>query len=185
MSARFMRDRRGFSLIEAAIVLSVIGLVVGGIWVAAAALIENLRIKDFVSSALTVQQNTAQLFKNNQVSTAVTFSGPTALNLGLLDGSTWSLDSSNLILHQWGRHVIIDLLVNGQMRIHAINLPINSCINIVSAIAGADKGYNLTQVNFPGMGSPGLITTFPFIATQTQCASAVFGQRRVIFTFTL
>lgn len=36
-------QRRGFSLIEAAIVLGIIGLVIGGIWVAASAIQINLR----------------------------------------------------------------------------------------------------------------------------------------------
>lgn len=38
-------SRTGFNLIEAAIVLAVIGLVIGGIWVAAAAVQDNLRIR--------------------------------------------------------------------------------------------------------------------------------------------
>ncbi len=45
------KKRRGFNLIEAAIVLGVVGLVVAGIWVAAAALSEKLEVKnvkDFV-----------------------------------------------------------------------------------------------------------------------------------------
>jgi Tfp pilus assembly protein PilE len=37
------QGQRGFNLIEAAIVLGIVGLIVGGIWVAAAAVYENLR----------------------------------------------------------------------------------------------------------------------------------------------
>ena len=40
------KSRRGFNLIEAAIVLGVVGLVIGGIWVAAAAVQQNLREAD-------------------------------------------------------------------------------------------------------------------------------------------
>lgn len=40
------RTLRGFNLIEAAIVLGVVGLVIGGIWVAAAAVQSNLREAD-------------------------------------------------------------------------------------------------------------------------------------------
>ncbi len=39
------RRRRGFNLIEAAIVLGVVGLVIGGIWVAAAEVSERMRIQ--------------------------------------------------------------------------------------------------------------------------------------------
>ena len=37
------RAQSGFTLIEAAIVLAIIGLVAGGIWVAASSVYENLR----------------------------------------------------------------------------------------------------------------------------------------------
>ncbi len=39
------KQRRGFSLIEAAVVLGVVGLVIGGIWVAAAAVNDRLKWK--------------------------------------------------------------------------------------------------------------------------------------------
>lgn len=40
-----LTSRRGFNLIEAAIVLGVVGLVIGGIWVAADAVMMRMRIK--------------------------------------------------------------------------------------------------------------------------------------------
>ena len=43
---RYNRIREGFSLIEAAIVLGIIGLVIGGIWVAASSAVESKRISD-------------------------------------------------------------------------------------------------------------------------------------------
>ncbi|MBI1273830.1 MAG: hypothetical protein GC131_07080 [Alphaproteobacteria bacterium] len=43
LSANRTAGRSGFNLIEAAIVLGIVGLIVGGIWVAASAVYENLR----------------------------------------------------------------------------------------------------------------------------------------------
>jgi hypothetical protein len=42
------RDQRGFNLIEAAIVLGVVGLVIGGIWIAASAVQEANRYRNLV-----------------------------------------------------------------------------------------------------------------------------------------
>lgn len=56
------KKRRGFSLIEAAIVLAMVGLVIGGIWVAAAS-IENKRFeKNFMEGLITLHGNVQKYF---------------------------------------------------------------------------------------------------------------------------
>jgi Prokaryotic N-terminal methylation motif len=47
--SRTVQYRRGFSLIEAAIVLGIIGLVIGGIWIAATSVNKRLFVNDMVS----------------------------------------------------------------------------------------------------------------------------------------
>lgn len=59
-NARVTNGRRGFNLIEAAIVLGIVGLVIGGIWIAAAAIAQrNLdnRITTGLFTAITNIQN--------------------------------------------------------------------------------------------------------------------------------
>lgn len=53
--------KRGFSLIEAAIVLGVVGLVIGGIWFAAATIYENYRFSKAASDILLIVKNTQNL----------------------------------------------------------------------------------------------------------------------------
>lgn len=48
--------RRGFNLIEAAIVLGVVGLVIGGIWYSAAAMYENYKVNKTVEQSLMIYQ---------------------------------------------------------------------------------------------------------------------------------
>ena len=49
----FTARRRGFNLIEVALVLGVIGLAASGIWVVSATINENLKVNDFTAGILT------------------------------------------------------------------------------------------------------------------------------------
>lgn len=54
----------GFNLIEAAIVLGVVGLVIGGIWVAAAAVMESNRQSQTLKDILTITENLRRRFSS-------------------------------------------------------------------------------------------------------------------------
>ena len=53
---------KGFNLIEAAIVLGIVGLVVGGIWVAATSVYANLRTKQATDQLLQIAQSMRSLY---------------------------------------------------------------------------------------------------------------------------
>lgn len=61
MEAIAHKTKKGFNLIEAAIVLAVVGGVIGGIWVAAATVIENHRVNKTVEGILTTARNIQNL----------------------------------------------------------------------------------------------------------------------------
>lgn len=61
--------KRGFSLIEAAIVLAVVGLVLGGIWVAAAAMYENYKVNKTAEGILVTAKNLQNLIGTQTVGT--------------------------------------------------------------------------------------------------------------------
>ena len=65
MTAR--KKHRGFNLIEAAIVLGVVGLVIGGIWVAAASVIQNQRVNKTVAAFGQIYAGVRNLFKGQQI----------------------------------------------------------------------------------------------------------------------
>src|SRR5271168_1816583 len=56
-SAGREEEKRGFTLTEIAIVLGIIGLILGAIWVAAAAVYNNLRTSRATTELLTIAQN--------------------------------------------------------------------------------------------------------------------------------
>jgi len=60
-----IRNRSGFTLIEIAIVLTIVGLLVGGIWLAAATVLENKKRNDFATEMLQTLVNTEVLFASN------------------------------------------------------------------------------------------------------------------------
>lgn len=55
-----LKTRRGFNLIEAAIVLGVVGAVIGGIWVAATTISYNYHKQQFLQGLLSLQTNAAR-----------------------------------------------------------------------------------------------------------------------------
>lgn len=62
------RSRFGFSLIEAAIVLGIVGLVIGGIWAAASTVNENLKVSRTVQGVLSTCAEAAKVFSRGTIS---------------------------------------------------------------------------------------------------------------------
>lgn len=65
-NARAFFHKRGFNLIEAAIVLGVIGLVIGGIWVAASAVRDNLRLNDITKDIALLYNNLTNTYSQQR-----------------------------------------------------------------------------------------------------------------------
>ena len=59
------QGRKGFNLIESAIVLGLLGLVIGGIWAAAATLTENYRVNQTATALILTVNRTRVLLKGN------------------------------------------------------------------------------------------------------------------------
>lgn len=105
--------RRGFNLIEAAIVLGVVGLVIGGIWAAAASVQSNMRISKTSAGVLTVVENAKKLFAGHDVGYMTSLFGTAGWNMGIFAGtdafSRGAFWSKNL----WGGDVMISISQSG------------------------------------------------------------------------
>jgi type II secretory pathway pseudopilin PulG len=67
------RMKRGFTLTEAAIVLGIVGLILGAIWVAASAVYSNMRVSTANTQLMQIVQNIRSLYASStQMSTATT-----------------------------------------------------------------------------------------------------------------
>ena len=59
-----LKKQQGFTLIEIAIVLTIVGLVIGGIWLAASTVLNNNRKTEATRQVIQIVQNTKNLFAN-------------------------------------------------------------------------------------------------------------------------
>jgi len=69
---RIARQTRGFTLTEAAIVLGIVGLILGAIWVAAASVYANLRVKQTSEQLIQIAQAIRALHATNTTIPAAT-----------------------------------------------------------------------------------------------------------------
>jgi prepilin-type N-terminal cleavage/methylation domain-containing protein len=65
--ARRKKEERGFTLTEIAIVLGIIGLILGAIWVAAAAVYTNMRTSKTTTELLDIVQNMRAMYATSGV----------------------------------------------------------------------------------------------------------------------
>lgn len=86
------RTRKGFNLIEAAIVLGVVGLVIGGIWVAASAVRYQHQLAETAKGILVSVQAVRSLYARQPCTVASTTLNLSQIDLGPV--SKWPLYSS-------------------------------------------------------------------------------------------
>ena len=67
-----MKSKSGFNLIEIAIVLAVIGLVIGGIYIAAGAVSENSKQRTLQKQILTIVNNVRTIYSDHRASAVTT-----------------------------------------------------------------------------------------------------------------
>jgi type II secretory pathway pseudopilin PulG len=122
----------GFSLIEAAVVLSVVGLVIGGIWAAAATVQENRRQSRMLESAIYIINGIAERYRNFSVSYE-TFS-----EAGGVPRSAWPgiiPDDMNVVgvnqpVSPWGTPITINVTNDAHTIWMYLEVPIAACITL-------------------------------------------------------
>jgi hypothetical protein len=85
------KTRMGFNLIEAAIVLGVVGLVIGGIWVSAAKLHQERQLNQAVTDMLIVSNNIRRIYKGFDLSGHFPLDTKAAYDAGIFEGSSIKL----------------------------------------------------------------------------------------------
>lgn len=138
---QILKRKRGFNLVEAAIVLGVVGLVIGGIWVAASAVTNNLKITDTKKAILSISQGARNLFAGHCAPTGnITEDLDRA---GIIPAATYNPSLYEITL-PWGSAGMAFILNNGtscaeELWIELHSLPKAACIDLVSSLSSAMK----------------------------------------------
>lgn len=180
----------GFNLVEAAVVLGVAGLVIGGIWVAASSVQENLRVSRTIEMIFTIARNAQNLINisqstsigNNSITATLVSSGGIPSNFVDTSSNPKNAFGGGIGVYNWAD------AGNNRFDIYNHNVPKSSCINLLvrlSALAAMAGGTGTSSYSRAGLGYIAVYdtstsgtntlatTTFPIsLATATTaCAS--------------
>jgi len=208
---RHTASNKGFNLIEAAIVLGIVGLVVGGIWVAATSVYGNLRTKQSSDQLIQIVQGVRSLYatsRNIGVLAAVDMTPDVAhanvLPRDILTTTPQATLSTNTI-NAWGGNVGVvaeNAASATRFLVRFTAVPVAACKDFVMRNAGDSHDASMIGVVGSGGGAAagaafaapagGQILT-PGVGmssanADTECTSAAGGgnaTRSIAFLFNL
>lgn len=197
------RKLRGFTLTEAAIVLGIVGLILGAIWVAAAAVYNNLRVGTTSNQLLSMVQNIRSMHATQQTVdpalTELAIARAGGIPSDMIDSpqNPGSINPAQPISDVWAGGVdIIPFnggVPNDSFVIGFDLVPRGACADLIVRSTGAGRDTGLLGVSVGGAGAPGAPAAavgvnnpgmFPIgVATATGMCNAATNS--VSFTFRL
>lgn len=186
----FRTTRRAFSLIESAIVLGIIGLIIGSIWVGASIINNKRRMNDTIDGIGLVVSNSKRLFSNGHLPSGASYSALLHPNVTalLLEGSNgWVIPSaddypSTPLLSSNSSALKMRLDISGltqRINMTFTNVQLEDCINLISRVS-ARHSKDLYQIQLIS----DTFSTFPVVPTSTQCGGSA-GAPLLRFWFNL
>ena len=136
--------RRGFTLTEIAIVLGIVGLILGAIWVAAAAVYNNLRISHANTEILQIAQGVRSLYAGSSNDTGLTTDNLVCAKVVPSDMVNGACGAGTL-LDPWpqGATTVLVPVAGDSFTIEMTQVPPASCINLLMAVAGPSRDPGL------------------------------------------
>jgi hypothetical protein len=171
------RTRAGFNLIEAAIVLGVLGLLVGGIWSAAAAAYENMRHHNAAKQLLALVQGIHGFYAQNP-SDHVHENITQLHSLGLLPSDMLvDTNGAKTLRHPWGGSVTLsdttDAYGIASFKVTFEDMNSDVCRNFLTRAIIVARGSGLLLVD-SGAGDPaGSGDVLNLIADSNQVNTAI------------
>jgi len=197
------REKQGFTLTEVAIVLGIVGLILGAIWVAAAAVYTNLRTSKVSTELLTAVQNVRAMYATaGTVDPGANMSGfgvQGGTGLTYVDGGIFPNDMLNGVGNTataaqdpWDGYVNIEaatnIIANDSFQISFDRIPKSACINIITSATGVGKDPGLIGVSSAATGAvpaPTNNTAMPVPASTADNVLCAAATQSIGFTFTL
>ena len=174
-----VKRQSGFNLIEAAIVLGVIGLVIGGIWVAAASVSRNFKLAETAKGAISALSSIRQMYQGQACPGATVDLNPMTVPVGIPSSWPNALPVSGVwsSMSPLGTNISFQIQCGGAFGDAIIisfgtgmdNATYDDCVNLIPRL-GLKRSASVEQPNpegdFLGMGGMGYCTTsgrFSFI----------------------
>ena len=193
MSQKNIQHRnRGFTLTEMAIVLGVIGLILGAIWVAAASVYANLYVSEASTETIMIVQNFKALYginRNGQASNGMDITA-LAINAGLIPSNMIQTGNTSYALGPWS---------NSQVNVYSgstwnaitvafWNISQSTCNRLADSIATGSafpadglvwEGVNSTYRTLPPFGTDVSLTPSD---VATACVSGMNNNVQITYT---
>jgi type II secretory pathway pseudopilin PulG len=162
------RKQRGFNLIEAAIVLGVVGLVIGGIWVAAAAVQSNMRESDASKQLIQMVQNIRNLYYGQTLTADATGLIDELISAGAIPKDM--VASATAATDPWSGAVTVDITNDlggsyDDIEISFAAVPKDACIEMTSRNTNISTGTGLQQIDINDGTTTTNVTSFPYLPT--------------------
>jgi len=191
--AKKIRKTHGFNLIESAIVLGIIGLIIGGIWLAGATVSEQRIISNLSSATLQTVQNVRNTLKGQTLPHSFTWLHEMLIN-GKMLPANWTSTESQVIYSENGSWTNLGIEYDpteyapsggyGLVVAFTDKLTDSQCIKLVSSITSrfTDRSDLMTVA----IGSSTYLRSFPVdTATITSQCTTRGGNPSVIFVFSI
>lgn len=184
-------ERRGFTLTEIAIVLGIIGLILGAIWAAASAVYNNLRTSRAQQEILTVAQNIRAMYATQStVDSAATTD--TYISAGVFPSdATVETSSGKSVKNPWGGN--FDIIASSSDNYTSFivtmeGVPVNACITLATSTTGTGRDSGLVDLSVDDSSIGSLAGgTFPVgaKAAADSCTTQGSSGRKLAWEFRL
>ena len=181
MSIFHSRTRKtlGFTLTEAAIVLGIVGLILGAIWVAASAVYNNMRINRTSEQILKIVQNIRSLYAGTHSFDGITNGQDITLDLvpaKVFPNDMVKVEGANTyVYHAWGNSSETSVIARGwlgsppRFSIEYVGAPQDACMKIITLATGDERDAGIFQAgNQLNSGELVLFTEFPITVTEAR-----------------
>ncbi|MDP9126808.1 MAG: prepilin-type N-terminal cleavage/methylation domain-containing protein [Pseudomonadota bacterium] len=198
--------KRGFTLTEIAIVLGIVGLILGAIWVAAAAVYNNLRTSKATTELLTIVQNVRAMYATSSTvdpaatmpftAVAVNTAPATYIAAGVFPADMVNA-AGTLAQDPWNGSVAIVPAqsaagtANDSFMVAFDRVPQQACVNMITSNTGSGRDPQIIGVSNAAAGTvpaAANATAFPVLAgtaLATNCTVATAAGQSIGFTFKL
>lgn len=154
MKKQNLKSQRGFNLIEIAIVLAVVGLIIGGIYTAASAVTENNRRRNTQTQLLTIVQNIRTTYASQ---TAFAVPSNTEIESMRLFPGDLVLIGGNFV-NSYGGNANLYAPSAARFTVEFTNVSQGGCVELLTKSFGTQGNVNQIGLVAAGRSAAGTIT---------------------------